>query len=75
MDKHRTAHESLDNKSILLFCFAGRDILIATLKPTSKFQKVQDALAATGFDPTPMSVKLKMMNDEMQILKKIVADN
>ena len=61
MDQHRKVYESLDNKSIILYVFAGREILIATLKPTSKFKKVQDAYAATGFDAVPDSQKLKMM--------------
>lgn len=49
--------------------------MIATLKPSSKFKKVQDAFAATSFDPTSDSEKIKMMDAEIKILKKQVQDH
>lgn len=70
----RRMYESFDKKSLLYYCWAGRTILIATLKPSSQFNKVQDALAAIEFDPTSAEDKLKMMAAQVKALHQLVAD-
>jgi len=46
IDFHKKFHESMDKRSIKMYCLAGRDILVATLKKESQFKTIQEALAS-----------------------------
>jgi len=69
MDIHRKVYESPDKKTVMLYCLAGREILVASLKPESRFKSVQEAYAALGFDPTPAYAKIKALADEVKALR------
>lgn len=74
MDVHRKVYESPDKRSLMLYCCAGRDISVATLKPDSRFKTVQEAYGALGFDPVPAEAKVKMLSQEVVMLKQMVLD-
>eukprot|EP00350_Pseudokeronopsis_sp_OXSARD2_P005818 CAMPEP_0170565644 /NCGR_PEP_ID=MMETSP0211-20121228/79324_1 /TAXON_ID=311385 /ORGANISM="Pseudokeronopsis sp., Strain OXSARD2" /LENGTH=91 /DNA_ID=CAMNT_0010886581 /DNA_START=1621 /DNA_END=1896 /DNA_ORIENTATION=- len=46
IDFNRKLYESPNGRALILYCLAGREILVATLKSHSPYLTVQDALAS-----------------------------